>query len=171
MAIIRKLEKKIWLDKQIAEREGWAKSGEICADALKNFKTIQNAISVFEFDGTEKERNKIIAAIIASPNGISVGDTDFAIFDQDLLNDLGLSFSKTPGDTLDREVNSKHLDISNLSANKLVKFITEIQQRATLGRIKKKQLASVISERIASGYIDKTKISQNIINSMERYLS
>ena len=135
--LVRKLEKKIWLDKKIAKDEGWLGEGSVCADALRNFKTSDNRLSVFSLAQDDMLR-QIVCAIVASPNSKNVPDTDYVIFDRSIIVELGISTEETRGDTLDDEVNALHIDLTRLSGLQLTRFAEKLQEHGELGRIPKK---------------------------------
>lgn len=166
--VVRKLQKKLWIDKEVAAGEGWLEQGSVCADALKNFVTLENKLSVFSVESND-HLLKVISAIVASPKASYVCDTDYVIFDHAIIEHLEIESEVTPGDTLDEEVNKLHVDLARLSGNSLVRFAEALQDTGTLGRIPKKVLARALKEKIDAGILDKSKLSQDFLSSVHKY--
>ena len=166
--LVRKLDKKIWIDKEVASREGWLDTGSVCADALKNFKTSENRLSVFSL-AQEDLLPRIVCAIVASPNTKNVPDTDYVIFDRSIIAELGISTEDTSGETLDDEVNSLHIDLTRLSGLKLVQFAEKLQEHGKIGRITKKELAKVLNTQIQAGTFVESELSEDLLASIKKH--
>lgn len=166
--LVRKLEQKIWLDKEIAKKEGWLKDGAVCADALRNLKTSDNKLSVFSLR-QDSDLLRIVSALVASPRGISVPDSDYVVFDQSLIDELGIETELTKGKTLDVEVNELHIDLTKLSGEKIVRFAEKLQDCGQIGRFRKKEVAKTLSQLLTTGVLHESALSKDLLESIRKH--
>lgn len=148
--VIRKLTKKIWMDREMAEE-----LGGLQADALKNFQTADNALSLFYVDeATTAER---IASVIALGRQ-SIDNVDFVVFDCEILDRFDIQFRPNSGDTVDQVVNAKHLDVFNMTASKICTLAEQVQLHGEFGRLTKKQVLKSLKEIDDNGGLDRSRI-------------
>lgn len=148
--LVRKLDNKLWLDPQISmERNGTQ------ADALKNFKTISNALSVFIADDQDK-LTRILAAIAAG--GSKPDKVDYAIFDAIILERNGIHYEKCPGDTADEEVNKLHVDLKNLTAVQVSSLAQSIKDEGNLNRLSKTKIIKAITDGLNNNFLNRENV-------------
>ena len=133
--------------------EGWLGDRDLRADALRDLRTDENKLSIFEVneeDGIPVKR--IVAAIAAKRDFLA--KVDFILFESDLLGNLDISSEKVAGDTLDPAVNASHIDLVCLTAAKLAEFGGRIRVDGKIERRAEKQVIALIKESLAQGFID-----------------
>jgi hypothetical protein len=101
--VVRKLENKMWLEPEIYPQLNGTQ-----ADALKNFRTTENRLSLFIADD-ENAISRILAAIVAG--GQNATNADYAIFETEILDQCGINYERCPGETADEQVNKLHIDL------------------------------------------------------------
>ena len=148
--LIRKLENKLWLDKQIAQHSNPSTTLNAQADAVKNFRTRNNALSVFIADDADNI-NRILAAIAAGSDKIY--NADYAIFDADILDQHQINYEKCPGETPDTTVNELHVDLKNLTAHQICLLTQDIQNQGTIDRVSKRDINAEINKGLAENYL------------------
>lgn len=148
---IRKLENKVWLDPEISQANH---GGEVQGDALKNFKSIGNRLSLFLIDDLEKIP-RIMAAIACAK---SLDSVDYAVFESALLDEHDIQYEKCPGDTIDLDVNQLHVDLVGLTAGKIHVLAKVIQDHAKLERLSRKQVEKAIRDGIENGFLPKERV-------------
>jgi len=157
--LLRKLDKKIWLDPQIAKR-----LGSLQADALKNFKTRDNKLSVFLSDDIEPER--ILTAIASSRD--QVAEIDYAVFDDKVLQQAEIKSEKTEGETPDDVVNMHHIDLIDLTAQQIQLLASFIQDHGALRRHQKKAIKKFLTQAIFTGWLEYSKINTKLLSDLQR---
>lgn len=158
--LVRVLENKRYLDAEMG-----AEVGGVQADALKNFKTSSNTLSVFNIEAISLDR--VLAAYAGGRDHVE--HVDFAIFSSDILAENSINTSNNVGKTPDSEVNKAHIDLVKLNANQVLKLATAIQERAELRRKKKDEIGRLIAHAIQEGHIPADRINQTMISSVSGY--
>lgn len=154
--LIRKLDNKQLLDPEISKELNGTQ-----ADALRNFRSQNNSLSVFIADDQNKIA-RILAAIAAS--GSNLDRADYAIFDTALLEHHGISYEKCPGETADKEVNDLHVDLKDLTVSQVCKLVQDIQNEATLEHISKKEVEKNIINGLEYGFLTRDRINVKLKN-------
>jgi len=157
--LLRKLDKKIWLDRQVAER-----LGSLQADALKNFKTTENKLSVFLSDDVEPDR--ILTAIASSRD--KVAEIDYAVFDDKVLKQAAIKSEKTKGETPDDVVNMHHIDLIDLTAQQIHDLASFIQNYGVLQRHSKKSVVKLLNQAIVDGRLENSKINTKLLAELQQ---
>lgn len=152
--LFRKLERKVYMNPQKAHE-----LGGLQADALKNFKTKENAFSVYEVENELTDIERILAAIAGTRDNVQ--EVEYASFDSNLLEEHEIKTKKIKGDTADDEVNNLHIDLIDLTAKQLYLLASSIQKDGKLIRILKKEIGRKITEGLKEGYLDKKKLMKN----------
>ncbi|MFH1563085.1 MAG: hypothetical protein ABIF11_06695 [Nitrospirota bacterium] len=160
--LFRKLERKVYMDPQKANELGGPQ-----ADALKNFKTKENALSVYEVENELTDIERILAAIAGTRDNVQ--EVEYASFDSNLLAEHEIKTNKIKGDTADDEVNNLHIDLIDLTAKQLYLLASSIQKDGKLIRILKKEIGIKITEGLKEGYLDKNKINEKLLHKLAKY--
>ena len=160
--LVRQLERKIWLSAELS-----AEIGGLQADALKNFKTTSNSLSVFILEDKNNEEllHRILSAIASGRNSIS--EVDYAIFDCAIISIVGIKHFATPGQTADQQVNSLHIDLNNLTASQVIKMAEFISKEGTLSRVSKKAIQKSISKGLSSGMLEKNRLNPTLLEKLQ----
>jgi hypothetical protein len=143
--LVRKLENRVWLDPEDSKDQNGIK-----ADALKNFKTSTNTLSVFIADDEEKI-SRILAAIAAGADKID--RVDYSIFDTDILDQYGIKYEKCLGETPDEVVNQLHVDLRDLTASQVCLLAQDIQSNSSLERLSKKDVEKAIYNGLDNNFL------------------
>lgn len=133
--------------------EDWLGERDLRADALRDLRTDENKLSIFEVNEEAGiSVTRIVAAIAAKRDFLA--KLDFILFESDLLQNLDISSKKVDGDTLDPAVNASHIDLVRLTAAKLAKFGARIRVDGKIERRAEKQVVRLIKESLAQGFIN-----------------
>jgi len=154
--LLRKLDKKIWLDPQIA-----ARLGSLQADALKNFKTTENKLSVFIVADGDKDLDRILTALASTRDSVDI--LDYALFEASILEKAGIKYdSNVQGATADNDVNRLHIDLINLTAKQIFDLADFIQNNGELKRITGSQVKKMLLVAIRNKTLDNAKINKKL---------
>lgn len=164
--LLRKLEKKIWLDPQVNEEHGGLQ-----ADALNNFITKSNSLSVFVINKEDLVSDvlNVLVAITATRDVIK--EVDYALFEPSILNDLSIKTSHDLGTTPDNEINKKHLNLINLNANQIVELAMSIIKNGSIKREASKRIGMTLSKAIDNGSISMDSLNPKISPHLGKYRS
>ncbi len=155
--LLRTIRKPKWYNH---EGTPWLVEGELQADALDDLKTINNTLSVWWVDDSQKNLERVVIAFAA--NRDSFAQVDYALFDKQILSDLNIKFEKSSGDTPDGEVNKWHLDLVELTASKRFSLAMTIMVQAQKERISKKAIEERIIEAVKSKQLSLDKMHKNL---------
>lgn len=150
ITLVRKLENKLWLDPEISKDQNGIK-----ADALKNFKTSANTLSVFIADDKDNIP-RILAAIAAG--GERLDRVDYAIFGTDILDQHGIKYEKCLGKTPDEKVNQLHVDLKELTASQVCSLAQDIHSDGILERLSKREIEKAFNHGLSNNFLKKELI-------------
>lgn len=160
--ILRKIRKRRWDE---SEDLAWLAEDDIPADPLGDLSTTFNALSVWYIEEDRSNLDRVVAASAAGRERLDV--LDYALFDQELLSQINIKIKESPGATPDVEANEWHRDLVELSAAKLVNLAKVMLRNAERRRRLPKELDQLIAKAVASGRIDKERLSQRIRDEID----
>ncbi|GAB4506941.1 MAG: hypothetical protein Tsb0026_00150 [Sulfuricaulis sp.] len=156
---LRKLERKLWLDPQYSKN-----LGGLAADAIKNFKTFGNSLSVFSVEDDPNLITRVLAAIIGGCDRIC--EAEYALFDSSILDDLGIKYEQEDGKTADAEVNKQHVNLGDLTADQINNLAEKIQAIGHLNRILHNKIEESLREGIQRGTIQYDRLNKKLATSL-----
>lgn len=160
--VLRKIRKAKWYKN---ENVPWLAEGELQADALSDLATQGNALSVWMIEDDLSNLRRIIAALVA--NQTLVSNVDYALLSPQLLLDEQFKFEAVAGDTPDEGANNWHRDIVELTASRLLRLATLIQQTAQIERLSDKEVIRFLSESVAQGFVDRTRLKPGVLAKLK----
>ena len=120
------------------------------SDALGDFSTTSNKLSVYLVDSDDKIR-QVVAGLAASRDNLS--NLDYAVIEGDLLDKLNLQAVQTPGRTPHNEANNLHHDIVNLTAYNILDLVQSIDA-SDVKRCSIQKVRAALERSIKDGHID-----------------
>lgn len=160
-AFLRAIKKARWHAKP--EWDGW-RDGDIQGDALLDFRTQDNALSVFRVDdGTEIGR--IVTALAATKANVS--HLDYVVFDDAALASYGVHTVQIDGKTPDSEVNQIHYDVINLTVLKLVRVAQTVSwfKRERVPRI---EVKAKLREALENQWLDSERVDSRLLDQLRQ---
>lgn len=151
---VRKLDKAIWWD----TKEGQA-IDDLGADALKNARTANNKLSIYEFS-TDEELQLILATLSSGKQNLA--EADYCVFDASVFESAGVIVKKIKGATSSESVDEKHHDIVSLTAQSLAKFVCYAAHAGDVDSLDKNLVSKLIRKFISDGFIDGAKINKDL---------
>jgi hypothetical protein len=162
--ILRAIQKSKWYKSPSVP---WLPEGSLQADALKDLHTQGNVLSVYLIDDEKKGLERVAVALAATKD--TVKEVDYALFDQSLLDKVSIKIKKTAGTTPDGEVNKWHLDLVELTADKIINLANIIMQDSVRARIQEKTVASLLRQALDSGHLRRDQMRSQILDSLARH--
>lgn len=164
---MRKIRKSKWYKN---EGVSWLAEGELQADALGDLNTKNNELSVWCIEDDESNLKEVVTALAAKCDDIS--NLDYALFDQQLLSEISIRIKATKGGSpYERANDSWHHDLVELSAFKLMELANTILNSAKKGRVPEKAILQQISQAVASGQIERTKLKPRIVEKIDKLIA
>lgn len=163
---VRKLINKNWLDKEIVSNNEWLAPDSILADALKNFSSSENELSVFLLENDD-QIELILSAIVASSK--SFDNTDYVIIDHSLIDELDIAIEEYPGKTFNNSVNKLHLNLKQLSAEKVIKLARAVQEQGQIGRVGKTRIAAALQRQIIEGHLNENQLTEEVRAKVKKF--
>jgi hypothetical protein len=143
--LLRKVKQNRWFK---ADAAPLLAKGDVPADPLRDLSTTQNALSVFQVDEGDANVGRIARALALG--GQRIDDVGYVLFDSALLAEASIDLNPVDGNTDDPVVNKCHVDLVNLSGNKLVALARLILLEGESDTILKKRIVELVQEGIDS---------------------
>lgn len=143
--ILRNVRQNRWFKEQATAQLA---NGDVPADPLADLATTNNTLSVWEVADDRSNVERIVRAVAVTKNELA--DAGYVLFDSQYLEVVGIQTQKERGKTPDDDANAWHLDLVDLSGNKLVMLTRLILENGESGRVLRKRLEELVSEGIQS---------------------
>ena len=108
--------------------------------------------------------SRILTAIAA--NRKTFGSLDYAVFDDSLLEPIGLVVEAQAGKTPDPLVNTVHYDITQLTVGKIIQFANVISD-ADHDRLTPPTVKRAILEAFQAGVLDRNALEPEMLDRLE----
>lgn len=151
--LLRKIRKNRWYK---TDETSWLPDNELQADALDDLRTKANELSVYSVDDNESNLGRVIAALAANTDHPSI--IDFAIFSQEILEEIGVRARSSRGELLDDQANEWHYDLYELSASRILELARVIKAKARIERKLPKQVLELVADSMSLGRIDRSRM-------------
>jgi hypothetical protein len=150
------------------EEFSWLAPEEIPSDPLKDFRTTGNCLSIWIIENADTDLHRIIAALNAKRSEVNI--CNYILFDPSIYRELGIKEDLTIlGDTPDNEINHCHVDLVELSAQKLISLIHALKTNFEPDRIQTKELCQFVVDSVKKGWIDRNKLNRPMVKEIRRY--
>jgi len=130
---------------------------DLPADAIADLRTTGNVLSVFEVTET-LSAERVAIALTAAPGKKEPDHTAYAVFARAAVEGLGISITKTQGNTIDAAANLLHYDLTIGTAGKLLEFAAIIAG-VPIVPITKKRVGELLKVGFESGQLDHARNS------------
>ena len=161
-------------NKWIAAKPEWLREGEIPADPIFGLQTQSNTMSVWVIDRGTARIEQVISTLAAGKE--SLQDFEYVLLDSDAIADIGIKTFSTEGKSLNHELNKFHLELVEISAQKLLKLTETTLEKIWQGdtnvvdRIPRKTIAHYIFDSISKGRIDSANVNPKVLNKAQEVL-
>ena len=136
------------------------------ADALINFQTSHNKLSVYEVEDGEYDATRLAVAIVAGTDRPQ--EVAFVVFDGQLVTELDIPIKKSKGGTPDQHANVLHRDLEIGTPKKLA-ALTEaiIHKRITARRLQQPNVVERLVNAIKNGSIEFKKLNKPMRKALQ----
>jgi hypothetical protein len=165
--VLRSIQKSRWYNATSAL--SWLPPSALQADVLKDLSTTGNKLSVFVIEEESVAIERIAVAMATTKQYFK--EFDYALFDYGVLDDLAIKHEKTYGATPDSVVNAWHLDLVELTVDKITAVARTIRQNGTLNRIREKTIASLTVAAVRANRLEMGAMPPEMRERIERELS
>jgi len=147
MPYLRKIRKAKWYKSELLP---WLSQNDLQADALVDLSTKSNELSVYLVDQDKTDLNQVVVALALTCDNLS--NVDFALIKEEDLEPLQIKVRQSQGDTPDELVNSRHYDLYEITAQKILALALVIKRseisRITEPNIKKNAIRALKEKRL-----------------------
>jgi hypothetical protein len=143
--LLRKVKQNRWLK---TEAQPLLDIGDAPADPLGDLSTSGNKLSVYRIDEDRSNIERIARALALG--GQRLDNVGYVLFDSSLLEKESIGQEPIDGTTVDSTVNKCHVDLTNLTGNKLVKLARHILLNGESDTILKKRIVELVEEGLVS---------------------
>jgi hypothetical protein len=162
--MVRKIDGPKWLKYDIANG-----IDAVSADLItKDLKTESNALSLWSpDDDSDSCIEDAVLALACSSKSKSIDSIDIVKINREAIESKGLSLIQNEGDTCHRGYKNKHYDLIDLTYKSLGHFSELIiENKASIKRIKKDKLKSIIKDGIDAKKIIKEELDSHLLKSL-----
>jgi hypothetical protein len=164
-SVLRIISKAKWY----VEDKTWLAEGELQADALTDLRTESNILSWWHIEDDQSNFSRVITALAAGRE--KPDNFDYAIISTGILNEIGIRWKPTHGDSPDDDVNTKwHRDLYELSAQKLLELARRISRDGTLARVAKKDIKIWLVDGVKRGRLQRDRIKGKMLPQLNQLL-
>lgn len=147
------------------EQPHWVPIGEVQADALKELKTGDNVLSVWEIDDERANFERVLTAIAGAQQHLA--NLDYALLDIRVVHELGIAIVESPGEVPDGSVaNEWHRDLVDLTAGKVAELAKLILIHALLERRTMSNVRDMLKRGIEAGHIDPSELTEDVMKKL-----
>lgn len=158
---VRKLGSRTQWDDPTPAEAGWLGARDLRADALGEIETDENTLSIYEIkEESGISTPRILAALAAGCN--NRGKADFVVFDSAILDELEIVQQRIKGETFDKGVNDCHINLVQLTAERLARFGAKIRSDGDRQRYTWKDVRRHLRDSIGHGHIDPIRIAPGL---------
>jgi len=116
----------------------------------------EGRLSVWHIEDDSSNLDEITTALASTKDHIA--NVDFLLFEQDLIDGLGIGIEANPGNTPLQAANRWHRDLVKVSAYRLFCLARKLFRNAQRHRIQETEVQNRISDGIREGRIDRQKM-------------
>ena len=157
--IFRKLnQKRHW------EQRDWLRPHEVQGNAIKCLITKDNRLSVYVLNNPKVQIERVVAALALTRDNLM--NLDWATVPENVLCLCKIQKKKIVADTPDSEVNGWHIDLVELTVDKIAEFAKEIKTKGCIKRSNKSDVEKAICNSLKIDCIDTDKINQKLKNDL-----
>lgn len=161
-------------NKWICSKPSWLRKGEIPADPIFGLRTQNNTLSVWLVDNNTARIRQITVALAVGKQKLQ--EFEYVLLDSKTVTDIGIKTLPTKGKSPDHELNKNHLDLIEISAQKLLKLAETLLEKvwqedtSCINRIQRKTVARYIIESIGEGRIDSESVNPKVLTKAKQEL-
>ena len=148
------------------EDNSWLLPNEIPADPLSGLSTNNNSLSVYLLDEIDVKLKRCVAAFAANRNNVQ--EIHYLIFDEKLVDEVGIKRDTIEGKLCDEEINKTHQNLSEISSQKLVALVAKILDDCHSDLCDRIQVCQLIKNSIQNGWINEDRVNKGIKKSLNK---
>ncbi len=152
----------------------WLGEGEIPADPIFGFRIESNIMSVWIVDDDSSPIKWLAVALSVKKD--SLKDFEYVLLDSKTVEDIGIKTTLTAGKCPDFKLNKFHLDLVEISAQRLLQLTQTIfkkifeENKELVDRVLRKDVAQYIREGIREGRIDSEDVNRKVLEQVQKVL-
>lgn len=142
----------------------WLNGGDYESDALNNFTTKENTISIYMLKEDSSNEEMIVCAYTMTRDNIH--PVDYLKIPEEVFISHKLEIKENLGCTLFDEVNKAHRDVVKISAQTIVDIIKSVKDSCEIGRITKPKVKKLLKRKIEDGTLKIEELSARFRESL-----
>ncbi len=142
-----------WLEEGDSDLDG---DDDVPADPVADFGTQKNQLSVWHVEDDQSNLEDVLTAIAAKAEFIS--HSDYSLIRREFLDEQGIAYRQSSGESPFEQANEWHYDIVNLSGLKILGMVRHIMERGSKDRIGENRMETLLRGAVAAGRIPPAKL-------------
>jgi len=143
------------------EFPSWLKDGELPSCLIRDLRANDNALSLWKIDDDKSNLPHVIAALVSGRKS-SKTNFDYALLDENHLDELVFKPIMKVSTTAYCDMNSYHCDVPNLSINTVVYFAHLLNRHGKFDRMGWKDIQDQLKDAYKKGQLNLAKMETNL---------
>lgn len=155
------------------ERKDYLAENEIRADAITSLRTSDDRLSWWRCaDDDEEDVDQVALALAVGPNNNRIDKFDIIVLPESILAKAGLASESTEGETLVKDLRSRHVDLVRLDVERLAKVARILDPRIRSGdkvvQFTKAQLTTLVTTAIQDKRLDPNDLNEKLREKLDK---
>jgi len=148
----------------------WLSEYEIQADALNDFGTKDNQLSLWIIDDNKSNLNRVVTAYAAKRDEVT--NLDYALFDVQILSDLNVNYENAPGDTPDEMANSSwHIHAKELTGQDILELVKVVSELGLPDRLSHINILTLLADGVSKQILDRSRMLPKILEKVDKIIN
>jgi len=157
--LLRLISKPKWV------RPSWMDESDVPADVLTDLRAEKNELSVWRVTPDHSNVSSILTALASQRQRLD--KLDFTIFDDSVLDGIGIRCKPSEGDTPHITANvTLHADLIELTVRK-VALLAEVLMPFERERKSRKEVQHLLIDALTSGALDRNRMDAKLLSELE----
>jgi len=145
----------------------WLKEGELPSCIIRDLRADDNAISLWEINDDKSNLPDVIAALVVAKRKKFKNDFDYALLDENLLNQPSFKPRKITGKTPYHVANSYHCDVPKLPISSVVYFAHLLRRYGKFDRMGWKDIETQLKDAHKRSQLDVSTLESDLKQQLD----
>ena len=148
--------------------QSWLEVQAIQGDPLGDLRIDSGNLSVWHIEDDKSNLNLIITALASTRERLD--KFEYGLFNQDILNNLGIEKKASPGNTRMERANRWHYDLIHLTTSKTVQLVEALFHSWEKERLLDKRICDLIVDAVRQKELKVEKLPKKLREEVEKHI-
>lgn len=162
--VLRKIRQTRW---ETEEGVGLVTLESIPSDPLGDLQTSGGKLSLWVIEDDHSNLERVIAALASTCSSLS--NFDYALFDMEVLDGLGLAYEHVDGASPDHVANVKwHRDLVGLTGMQILRLAERIWSTSERRRVGEREVGRMIASSVEASHLNASQVSSGVLKHLSK---